>query len=374
MEIRKYSKYLFPLIILAGPIISMIILAGCAGTPPSGAVTGQKEDAGKVVENGPGLLSAGAVIFDATIAAQNSEYEKAEEMLTGLLGREPDNLEAMRLLARVYTADGDRKSATRTWERVYELDPSDPDAAYETGTMLQREKRWSEVRTEMMKTESLGGADSRHFLLIGRAGLELGYRDEAEVYLLKAGNLELATALLGKLYYGRGKTKKAEAAFKKTLGRNPDNYIANLHLGYISFNSGRKEEALGYYAKAHKSDPDDPLACLSLASLHEKMSHDEAAIKYYKKALGLKNIPRAEKQKVYVSLSKLFMKTGRTDDIFALVRDGIEEFPSSGGLYFYWGEALLKQGRKTEAKEKYKKASHDPTWKKHALARFHSIR
>ena len=50
------------------------------------------------------------------------------------------------------------------------------------------------------------------------------------------------------------------------------------------------------------------------------------------------------------------------------------EFSTAGGLYFYWGEALLKQGRKAEAKEKYKLAAEDPKWKDSALKRFHSIK
>ena len=370
---RKYGHRMIPLFLPAGSILCMLILYGCAGTPPSATIS-EKDRETEMPEDEIQSLPAEAIIFDATLAAQNSNYEKAVELLTELIEKEPENIEALRLLARVYSADGNKDSAAGTWRRISVLDPSDADAAYETGIELARNQKWDVLRAEMMKTESLGTADDRHYLLIGQADLELGYRDEAEKYLLKAGDLELATALLGKLYYGRGKTAESEKAFKKTWGKNPDNYIANLHLGYISYNRGDRQTALKYYGRAHKSDPGDPLACISLASLYEKMARHEKAIEYYTTALTLKKIPRSEKKKVYVTLNRLLLKTGQINRIYPLVKKGISEFPSSGGLYFYWGEALLKHGRSAEAKEKYKQAALDPAWKKPALERFHSIR
>ncbi|MBN2183938.1 MAG: tetratricopeptide repeat protein [Candidatus Krumholzibacteriota bacterium] len=370
---QKQAPTLIALFLPAVSILFMFIISGCAGAPP--AETAAEDDLeAKMAEEETVSLSSEAIIFDATLAAQNSDYKKALELLTGLIENEPENIEALRLLAKVHSADGNKDSAAKTWRKVAELDPSDPDAAYEIGIELARSKKWDELRTRMMMTESLGTADNRHYLLIGQAGMERGYRDEAEKYLLKAGELELATALLGKLYYGRGKTAESEKAFKKTLRLNPENYIANLHMGYISYNRGNRQTALEYYGKAHSSDPGDPLACISLASLHEQLSHQGKAIEYYTTALKLKKIPRSEKKKAYVSLSRLLVKTGQLNRVYPLVQEGIAEFPSSGGLYFYWGEALLKHGRSAEAKEKYKKAALDPAWKKPALERFHSIR
>ncbi|HSG28654.1 MAG TPA: tetratricopeptide repeat protein [Candidatus Krumholzibacterium sp.] len=318
--------------------------------------------------------TSGAIIFDATVAAQNGLFETARAMLESLLEREPDNLEALRLLARVYSAAGDAASSARTWGRVSELDPADPDAAYESGTALARKGLWQDLRTKMLGAEGYGTADARHFLLLGEASLELGYGQEAEKYLRKAGDIELATVLLGKLYYGRGNTALAEEAFRRTLEKNSMNYLANLHMGYISFSEGRKAAALKYYTKAHKADPSDPLACLSMASLYEKMGRSGEAVEYYRKALGLEKTPRVERKKVYVSLTKILLQENRLSETGTAAAEGIREFPAAGGILYYWGEALLRQGDSAGAKEKFKKAAEDPAWKKHALERFHSIR
>jgi tetratricopeptide (TPR) repeat protein len=254
------------------------------------------------------------------------------------------------------------------------LDPYDPDAAYEIGTTMAKKEDWEEVRTLMVSLDTAGKADARHYLLAGQADLELGYRTEAEKYLLKAGDLELAQSLLGGLYYDRGDLDNAEKAFLKSLDMNSSNYTANLHMGYIRYHEKKYRGAIQYYGGAHTAAPSDPLACLSLAAAYEKSGDRSSAIEYYRKGLSLKGIDPSERKKVYTTTSRLLLETGQLDEVGKFASTGVGEFSAAGGLYFYWGEALLKQGRKSEAKEKYKKAAEDPQWKDSALKRFHSIR
>jgi tetratricopeptide (TPR) repeat protein len=257
---------------------------------------------------------------------------------------------------------------------VADLDPYDPDAAYEVGTALSKKNDWEGVRARMVSLDSAGKADARHYLLAGQADLELGYRSEAEKYLLRAGDLELAQSLLGQLYYDRGDLESAEDAFLKALAVNSSNYTANLHMGYIRYHDKQYQGAIRYYGAAHKSEPSDPMACLSLAAAYEKSGDRDSAIKYFRMGLGLEGVPVSERKKVYTTTVRLLLETGQLDEVEKLAFAGTGEFPAAGGLYFYWGEALLKQGRDAEAKEKYKKAAEDPTWKDSALKRFHSIR
>ncbi len=357
---------------LVAILLAVYLISGCGGGPPSEAPSPDPEEETGEAERE--MDTPGAVIFDATVAAQNSQFETAATMLEGLLEREPENIEALRLLARVYAADGKTSASSSAWGKVASLDPSDPDASYEAGSVLANKEKWNEVRTKMISTETYGKADKRHYLLLGQADLELGYTGEAEKYLLKAGDVELAGALLGKLYYRRGKTELAEQAFRKTLEKNSRNYTANLHLGYINYSRDRKEAALKYYRKAHRTEPNDPLALLSMASLLEKMGNRGDAIKYYNRSLTLSGTPVSERRKVYISLVKLMLEGKMYSDLYPLAGKGVGEFPDAGGIYFYWGEALRLQGNDEKAKEMFKKAARDPAWKKHALERFHSIR
>ncbi len=344
---------------------AVVMIAGCGGAPP--------EQPPAETEPEP-VETPQPVLMDAEVAAKAGDYDAAISIIRDILSGNTDDIEALRLLARVQAASGDHSGSAGTWERVAYLDPYDPDAAYEIGTTMAKKGDWEDVRTQMVSLDAAGKADARHYLLAGQADLELGYRTEAEKYLLKAGDLELAQSLLGGLYYNRGDLDSAENAFLKALDINSSNYQANLHMGYIRYNGKKYRGAIRYYTAAHKTEPSDPMACLSLAAAYEKSGDRSSAIEYYRKGLGLKGIAASERKKVYTTTARLLLETGQLDEVGKFASTGIGEFSTAGGLYFYWGEALLKQGRKAEAKEKYKKAAEDPKWKDSALKRFHSIR
>jgi len=342
-----------------------VLIAGCGGVPPDQPPAEAEPESAAPPQ---------PVLMDAEVAAKAGDYDAAISIIQEILSGNTDDIEALRLLARVQATSGDRSGSAGTWERIAYLDPYDPDAAYEVGTSMARKGDWEAVRTRMITLDAAGKAGTRHYLLAGQADLELGYRTEAEKYLLKAGDLELAQSLLGKLYYDRGNLDDAESAFLKALDMNGSNYTANLHMGYIRYSRRKYRSAIRYYTAAHTAEPADPLACLSLAAAFEKSGDRASAIEYYRKGLGLEGIASSERRKVYTTTARLLLESGHTDEVETLARTGLREFSKAGGLYFYWGEALLKQGRKSEAKEKYKMAATDPQWKDPALKRFHSIR
>jgi len=350
---------------LAASAAALILLAGCGGAPPVETPA----------DTAPEPAQAPApVLMDAEVAAKAGDYDAALEIIREILSGDTDDIEALRLLARVQTASGDRAGSSETWEKIARIDPYDPDAAYEAATSMAKRGDWEGVRSRMVSLDSAGMADARHYLLAGRADLELGYRTEAEKYLVRAGELELAQSLLGKLYYDRGDLDSAEGAFEKALAMNGSNYTANLHMGYIRYHGRKYRSAIKYYTAAHKAEPSDPLACLSLAAACEKSGDRVSAIKYYRKGLDLKGVDPSERKKVCTATARLLVETGQYEEAGRFASGHVGEFSAAGGLYFYWGEALLKQGRKSEAKEKYKKAAEDPYWKDNALKRFHSIR
>ena len=314
------------------------------------------------------------VVVDARLRASNNDLEGAAAMLEELVGREAHDIEALRLLAGIYSTMGKQDASAAVWERIAMLDPADADAAYQVGTTLARAGDWQTLRSRMLATDAVGAADGRHYLLLGEADKELGYRDEAETYLKRAGELERARYLLGTLYYEQGKLQQARTAFENVIARNPGNYSALLHLGWIYYNGGAFDRALHHYRSAIKLKPDEPLARLSVAALHAEMKHPREAIDQYRTALSLRGIPRSERKKAFNSLSRLLVENGILSEAKPVIEEGLAEFPDSGGLYYQWGEALLKSGNTGEAREKFKTAAADPLWREIALRRLHSIK
>jgi tetratricopeptide (TPR) repeat protein len=345
--------------------ISIAVLAGCAGTPPPPE---------SVPETMPDALDAEVVMLEAEAMAQKEQFEEAATILEEFVEREQTNTAAMRLLANVYAALGLKDKSTETWARIAALAPNDPDAAYEMGIDMARNGDWQSLRSKMLFLESSGKMESRHYLLLGEADLELGYKSEAELNLKKAEGETRAHYLLGELYYGRGKLGKAETEFETVLRSNPDNYSAHLHLGWLSYKKEEKKRALEHYRSAVRLNPADPLSALSLAGLLEKMDQRGEAIEQYSDALSLPGIPREEKKKAYNSLSRLLVEAKLYPRAKDVIGRGLEEFPDSGGLYYQWGIMLLSKGSKEEAKEKLRKSAADPVWRETALQRIHTIR
>lgn len=345
-------------------LLLIVLLAGCAGTP--------KKEEMPEPEPAPSSGAAG-VIAEAELFASNNDFESASSILEDLLDEEGQNIEALRLLASIYAAMGRKDQSASLWKEISVLDPTDSEAAYEVGVSLMRKGEWETLRSKMRSAEMSGAADSRHYLLLGEADLELGYKSEAEKYLLKATDRERARYLLGKLYYEQGKLSEAENRFKEVLQSNPDNYSAHLHLGWLYFSRKDNQRALEHYTRAVELNPGDPLSSLSLAALLEEMKKYDEAISHYRDGLALPGIPRSEKKKAYNSFSRLLVQRGRTDEAVSTIKAGLAEFPDAGGLYFQWGEVLLGMGKKAEALEKYKRAANDPVWKKVALKRIYSI-
>lgn len=346
-------------------ILAPILLSGCAQAPPEAEGVARVE---------PDTPSAEEVIIDAEAKAQNDQLEEAASMLEELVEREITNTAALRLLAGVYSALGLREQSTETWARIALIEPYDPDAAYETAIADARKGDWRMVRSKMIALESAGKAESRHFLLLGEADLELGQKREAEIYLKKAKGETRAHFLLGKLYYGEGKNERAAGEFEAVLRSDPDNPSAHLHLGWLAYRSGEHRKALRHYREAARLNPGDPLPALSLAGLLEEMKRNGEAIEHYRDALSLPGIPREEKRKAYNSFCRLLVEARMFDKAELSIQRGLEEFPDSGGLYYQWGMLLLERGGREGAVEKLKQAARDPAWKETAVRRINSIR
>ena len=309
----------------------------------------------------------------ANQAASNENYEEAARILENQLSATPRNLEVLRLLAQVYAAGGRADESSRIWKRIYSLDRSDPDAAYEVASGLARDEEWRRVRQSLQDVLAAGEADQRHYLMLGEANLKLGFRSSAEEYLKKAGGLERAETLLGELYYGRRKYSRAEKAFRAVLEKDPDNYSANLHLGYINYRRKNYRPALTYYRRAVEAAPRNAHARLSLAALYRAMGRNDAAIESFRRGLKLPGVPPDEGRKAYNTLCVLLLRKGRYAETIRNAAEGAEKYPDSGGLHYYWGIALYKTGRRDEAKARFKRASQDPLWKDEALKKFHAI-
>lgn len=112
-------------------------------------------------------------------------------------------------------------------------------------------------------------ADAHH--LLGLIALQVGKGTIARELIQTAVELDDSQALyqsnLGATYYSEQEYAKAEEAFQKTLGLDPDFYDANLNLGIISKHQGKYNEAVQPLDKAVQLRQTDPKAFAHLADV-----------------------------------------------------------------------------------------------------------
>jgi tetratricopeptide (TPR) repeat protein len=207
--------------------------------------------------------------------------------------------------------------------------------------------------------------------------------------LLKEGNvngaIEKYNAALQiekdyRIYYQKGvalkkadKLEDSKIAFEECLKLN-GSYEGGLNaLGGVYFSMGNYSAAIENFEKVLKSNAKNDIKqkvkkniSLAYAKLgNESLASGDAnkGIEYLKKAVENDNYDAA-----YLSLAKVYTETGKYDDAIAAAQNALKYRSkiTKGGPYYYIGLAYKFKGDTNKAKENFKLAAADPTYKKTA--------
>ncbi len=235
------------------------------------------------------LYAKGGRIRDAVVEAQD------------ILKKNPDNLEARKLLGRIYLRSlGDMQGGTQSqemlkqaieqYEQIVRLEPK----SIENRLLLGRLYR---ANNDLLKAEN-------EF----KGAVELDPRSEDAVTALALlyadeGNINKATAALnaipedarsGKIYQTLGFTyeqqkdfKKAIDAYRKAVDVDKENLDAVRGLAQNLLNDGQTEEALKQYKAIADADPQDAQAALRMAEIYRRDGKFDQALEALKRAEGL---------------------------------------------------------------------------------------
>lgn len=283
-------------------------------------------------------LSRAAVADDSsTIRAELAEtylrlgdLTRAIEQAQLATQKNPDDLEARRMLAETYVAaasrgpdkEGSTSLAIAEIRNVLQKSPGENDLRLTLGRLLLQQDRADEALAEF-RTLRAGGADPAQMgLLIGRSLLRDGRRDEAEseirsVLVSSPRNYE-ALLTLSQIsedredwpaaagYYGRlveirpsdnslrarlgytmlraGKTEESIVALREACARNPSDRPTRELLVRALRASSRPGEALHELEVLLEYRPEDPRLLIQAARLHEDRGEVEQALEAYRRA------------------------------------------------------------------------------------------
>jgi tetratricopeptide (TPR) repeat protein len=206
---------------------------------------------------------------------------------------------------------------------------------------------------------------------------------------LKDGNVNGAidkyNAALGiekdyRIYYQKGvalkkadKLEESKVSFEECLKLNGSFEGALNALGGVYFSMGNYSAAIENFDKVLKSNASASVKTkvkknisLAYAKLgNESLSGGDAnkGIEYLKKAVENDNYDAA-----YLSLAKVYSELGKWDESISAAENALKYRSkiTKGGPYYYIGISYKGKGDMTRAKENFKLAAADPTYKKTA--------
>jgi Flp pilus assembly protein TadD len=255
-----------------------------------------------------------AIRFNLGLALfKAARFPEAAEELARVVEKQPENKGALLLLAECQLRQGNTAKVVELLAPHEAAYGEDRAFAFLLGSALVQENDLK--RGQIFIDRVLRGGDSAEaHLLMGAAHLRArdlqAARDELRRAAELGPSLPTVHSLLAKVLQLMGDGQGAEAAYRRELEVNPNDFDANLNLGSLKRDEGNFDEALAYLTRAARLRADDLTVLHALGSLYVSSGA-------YQKACDTLEplVERApEFQQGHVLLAMAYARLGRTQD------------------------------------------------------------
>ena len=161
---------------------------------------------------------------------KSGQLDEAERRYRAVLGRQPDNPDALHFLGLLLHQRGDAATGTESVRRATVAAPDYADAFNNLGNLLKLAGKFDEA--------------------------EIAYRQALRLRPNDAN----AHSNLGVVLRVRGLLTESEAALRQAIAIDGRHVPAYTNLGHVLKRTGRVKEAIGCYRAAIALDPDNPMA------------------------------------------------------------------------------------------------------------------
>jgi tetratricopeptide (TPR) repeat protein len=306
-------------------------------------ISSKSDDANKAIDfykKAYALDSSSQQIGDelAEIYFQSQRIRDAVTEAQSILAKDPDNLGARRLLARIYVRTlGDMSDtsgqhdtlvrATEQYREILRLDPMDSDASLWLARLYrlqnEHEKAEAVLRTLLAREpENENGVEQLTQLL-----LDEGKSQEAISALQAILQHEPSAHLydmLGDAYNQIHDLPNAEAAYRKATEAQPDDVGHRRGLAQTLLSQEKYPEALEQYRSLSQMDADDPENYLRMAEIYRQMKQLDKA---EENVLLAKQKAPGNLEVVYYE-SSIYEAEGRLDDSIRVLSDAVASVKS----------------------------------------------
>ncbi|MFH1314190.1 MAG: tetratricopeptide repeat protein [Candidatus Eisenbacteria bacterium] len=155
---------------------------------------------------------------------------------------------------------------------------------------------------------------------------------------------------LGIALAGDNRGEEAIQHFRQALRLKPDHVGARINLGDALGWLGRTDEAISVLQEALRLDPANPKAHVNLAMMLESKGEGAEAIKHYEQALEVD----PDFAEAHANFGNALLASARLDEAVSHYRRALELRPELSVVYFNLGSALSSQGKLEEAAVSYR--------------------
>jgi len=260
-----------------------------------------------------------------------------------ILKRDPNNLEAHKLLGRIYLrslgdtpgtsgSDSVLKLAIEQYEEIIKLEPDSVDDYILLGRLYGRnndlQKAESEFKTALkLEPESEEAVTALAFLYTSE-----GDSARAAEVLSKVPDSSRSAKLysvLGYTYEQQKDYKKAIDAYRKAIALDRDNLDAIRGLAQNLMNDGQTDAALEQYKIIADANPEDPQTHLRMAEIYRKQGKFDLALDNLKAAQAV--VP--DSMEVPYNMAVIYQAQGRYDDAAQTLQELLKKTEKPDGKY-----------------------------------------
>jgi tetratricopeptide (TPR) repeat protein len=281
----------------------------------------------------------------AELYARTGRIRDAVLEAQDILKRDPDNIEAHKLLGRIYLrslgdspgnntsgADNVLKLAIEQYQEITKLEPDSVDDHILLGRLYGRNNDLQQAEQEFKTAIGLDPESEEAVTALAFLYTAEGDSTRAADVLSKVPDSARSAKLysvLGYTYEQQKDYKKAIEAYRKAIALDRDNLDAMRGLAQNLMNDGQTDAALEQYKIIADANPEDPQTHLRMAEIYRKQGKYDLALDNLKEAQA--TVP--DSMEVPYNMAAIYQAQGRYDEAVQVMQDLLKKSERPDGNY-----------------------------------------
>ena len=285
------------------------------------------------------LNSALAELYTRTGRIRDAVLE-AQEMLQ----RDPNNVQAHKLLGRIYLRSlGDTQSGAQSrevlklaieqYEALVKIQPKDIDNHLVLGGLYGMDRESEKAEAELKAALAIDPKSEEGVIQLARLYGEQGNSQRAVETLNsvpEAGRTSKIYAALGAIYEQQHDYKQAIAAYQRAVSLDKDNVDALRGLAQNLANDGQMEAALNAYKSVQSADQQDGQSLIEMSRIYRRLGKFDEALDALKKA---ESMTQEATMEIPYEEAIVLEAQGKFDEAASLLQKLVTRTTSADGNY-----------------------------------------